>query len=161
MNHQQLDNNNTDEPRLPAELEAAWSQVQFSFKESGMAQPLTGFVERWQARLAEQRAIKNKRQAFMILSINWVVVAALVIFLVIQLIPVLPSPVEMVSSWVQDVMSMLMFVKVVISIAVAVIETLRNVIPLNLWFGAGFGACVLVIMWAVTIRQVAWQGVLK
>jgi len=65
-----------------ANLAAAWQAVEHEIKQTAQATPAPGFSERWQARLVETRAQKQRRLAWWVIGLNFS--AALGIFLALN-----------------------------------------------------------------------------
>ena len=77
MDHRQFEYDMQREDPLSPEMEQAWQFVRSEFYTAGVVQPPSGFVNRFQARLAEQRARENRRQALLLLVLLLLIVLLL------------------------------------------------------------------------------------
>ena len=157
MDHRLFENNLQREDPLSPELEQAWQYVHAEFRTAGMVQPPSGFVNRFQARLAAQKARENRRQALLLLGISWLIAAVLVVILILQAWTAMLSPAEWLIHLVNSAVSMFTFLKVIAVITRALAHTIPGVIPSYLITGIGSALGALFVLWVLRFRRNALQ----
>ncbi|MBN2500076.1 MAG: hypothetical protein JXB38_04855 [Anaerolineales bacterium] len=157
MDHRQFENNLQREDPLSPEMEQAWQYVRSEFHAAGMVQPPSGFVNRFQARLAERRARENRRQALLLLGISWLIASVLVVIFAFQAWASLPTPTEWLVHLVNSIASMFTFMKVIVAITTALANTLPAIIPGYVLTGVGSSVGALFVLWALRFRRTVLQ----
>ena len=153
MDRRLFENTLHHEDPLSPELEQAWQYVHAEFHAAGMVQPPSGFVNRFQARLAEQKARENRRQALLLLGISWLVASVLVVIFALQAWASFPTPTEWLVHLVNSVASLFTFMKVIVAITSALAHTLPGVIPGSIVTGVGSALGALFVLWALRFRR--------
>ena len=157
MDHRQFENDLQREDPLSPEMEQAWQYVRSEFYTAGMVQPPSGFVTRFQARLAERRARENRRQALLLLGISWLIASVLVVIFALQAWTALPTPTEWLVHLVNSIASMFTFMKALVAITTALANTLPAVIPGYIVAGVGSSLGALFVLWALRFRRTVLQ----
>ena len=141
-------------------LASAWEQVRLSMGNAGMIAPAPGFVDRWQDRMVTRRLIKQRRQAWMLLGLNWAIAAVLFILIVLQVIPALTSPTGLVVNFVARCTETWAFMRVVVSVVSSLAGTLPGLVPVSWWVSIIASLGALMVLWISTLRRYALpQGV--
>lgn len=157
MDRRQFENNLQREDSLSPDLDQAWQHVRYEFHAVGMVHPPTGFVNRFQERLAKQRARENRRQALLLLGISWLIASVLVVIFALQAWASLPSPTEWLVHLVNSVASLFTFLKVIVAITSALAHTLPGVIPGYVVAGVGSSLGALFVLWVLRFQRDALQ----
>ena len=142
-----------DEDPLPAELQASWDQLIPEIKRSGMVGPLPGFPDRFRMHLAAQRAREERRQAWWFIGINLFLAILVLIVLGLRIVPALPSPPELLLSWVGTITDIVTWFEVLSTVTGSLLRTLPGLVPPSWWTSILAAFVGLAILWIATIRQ--------
>ncbi len=136
------------------QLASAWQYVQTGIRSLPEATPEPGFTQRWQARLAEETARKNKRWTWIaLLALGG---GALAAFLAIYLpdLSQIPSPIGVLSSLLYSTAVLLS----TISDIQIFIEAFLHTVPLGfsilLWIVVSTSLCLWGLIWLVSIWRI-------
>lgn len=141
-------------------LDDAWQHVLREIEQAGIAEPQPGFTARWQTRLAAQRKAEQRRQAWIILGINIIVILSILSLLVGFSCPIWSNPSEMFVSWVGGLSRLVISINMVGGVIASLVRTLPGLIPFSWWVVIAVSSVIVFLVWFVTFRQYALrQGV--
>ena len=138
-------------------LAAGWHEVEGELKAASDISPAPGFANRWQVRLASQRAQRQKRQAayFLIFSVGSAFL--LLVALSILVWPVFQSPYPFLLALAARITSIYELYNTVPSTIFTLFNTFRQVIPPTLWVGLIVAAGSLFAVWIFALRKLAYE----
>jgi hypothetical protein len=136
------------------QLESALKTVDGLLRSAPLITPATGFAQRWQMRLAAQRAISQRRQTRLILTVTVGGALMLLALLALLLLPVFQSPLPFIVSGVYQVSKVYGVVNTVGGVVSTVGGAVFAVIPPTMWIAILLAASALGVIWAATIWRI-------
>lgn len=142
------------------QLEIAWEEVEQAFQTSGMVEPASGFVGRWNERLLLEKQKEDRKQAWILIVMNVVIALGFLGLISIQVFPSLSAGNSLLDIWVDMVSRLIVNLKMVGGLLGTMRRTLPGVIPSS-WIVSGITALgIMVVLWASMVRQhIRKQGV--
>jgi len=134
------------------QIEPAWADVQVLFKKIPSAEPLTGFTLRWQTQLEKHRLKKQRKLAWLILSIIAGIAAVLITLLGLHFIEAVNSPGNLILLWISRLTGMLSIYLMLENF----LHSLSMYIPSISWLLMIFGIGIISFMsvlWLATYRK--------
>jgi hypothetical protein len=109
--------------------------------------PASGFVQRWQSRLQQERIVAHRRQTSWIFSAMSSLAAILLLPLVPQLLFLLISPEEFLLDSARFMMEWLAFMAFIAELSISLLNSLVSTVPAVWWMGlfislAGFSGVI-------------------
>jgi len=134
------------------QIEPAWINVQVLFKKIPSAQPLPGFAMRWQTHLVKHRLQRQRKLAWLILSVIAGIAVVLITLIGLQFVEMVNSPGNLILMWISRLTG-------VLSIYMTLehfFNSLSLYIPSIPWllmiFGIGF-ISFMSVLWLATLRR--------
>ena len=141
------------------ELQAVWVEVVDLFQGVPDVEPVPGFVNRWQERLAVERqvelSIRHRWQSIIMLILIGNVIAGLVVLLGSQFLTTFDTPLSLVLSGVYRLASMVTFINVVQNVFATLFRTIISVVPVGLWAVLGIGLVGAVAIWIISLTSLS------
>jgi hypothetical protein len=135
------------------QLEIAWEEIEQVIKSSGMVEPAPGFTGRWNERLQLEKQQEDRKQAYLLISMNVVIALGFLGLIAIQIVPSLTAGSSLLDIWVEMVSRMFISLKMIGGMLGTMGRTLPGVIPSS-WVMAGVTALgIMVVVWASMVRQ--------
>ncbi len=134
------------------QIEPAWANVQVLFKKIHSVEPLPGFTMRWQTQLEKHRQTKQRKLAWLILSIIAGIAAVLITLLGLHFIEVANSPGNLILLWISRFTGVLSIYLMLENF----FHSLSVYIPSISWLVMIFGIGVISFMsviWLATYRK--------
>ena len=141
-------------PRCRA-LQVGWQAAEHTLGSVPMLNPQPGFSMRWQAGLAQRRALQQARQVrVLLLSLGLGALASLVVLILIYLESA--SPADLLIGAVRLITNLNGWL---VTAQRLIASLLSHPLPLVLWIAAGCGLCLLVTTWVLTLWRISVKGV--
>lgn len=161
MNKQRSEHRTSDEEIRFEDimLEAAWTEVEKTFRSTGEAAPLPGFTARFMDRLELERQRVEKRQALALIITNLVIALGFIILISLQFIPSISSQ-GLLSLWVDLISRAVIYIKMISGLLGTFARTLPRIVPTS-WIVSGFTLMgIVVAVWvSLARRHLRKQGV--
>jgi hypothetical protein len=140
-------------------LEAAWAEVENTFRSADEAAPLPGFTARFMDRLELERQRVEKRQAMALIITNLVIALGFIILISLQFIPSISSQ-GLLSLWVDMISRAVIYIKMISGLLGTFARTFPRIVPTS-WVVSGFTLVgILVAVWiSLARRHLRKQGV--
>jgi predicted anti-sigma-YlaC factor YlaD len=122
-----------------------------------MAAPVPGFAGRWQASLAERRALHQRQQTRRLL-LALVGTALLLLLLLALHILATSTPVQWVVAGFQTTFSLFSTWNRIQDILLGLIGFIPPVVPIALWVMFTGGLSVLTLVWIISLWRISSQG---
>ena len=134
------------------QVEGAWNQVEHLMRGAGILAPVAGFSERWQTRLAAQRARHHRRQSWLF----FLGVAALALIVLATLVAVLILICQSPAQFFFGLVYRLALVVEALGVFGFYMSDLTRTLPgipfFSIFFFAGF-ATLFCVLWLVAFKQ--------
>jgi predicted anti-sigma-YlaC factor YlaD len=141
------------------ELQNAWSGVIDLFQEVPEVEPLPGFVNRWQERLAVEKHIelfvRQRWQSMIMLILLGNVIAGLVFFLGTEFLTNYDTPLSLVMSGVYRFVSLVTTISAIQNIFLTLFRTITSVVPAGIWAILGMGLIGSGAIWIISIKTLS------
>lgn len=141
------------------ELQAAWLGVINLFQDVPELEPIPGFVNRWQDRLAIDRQVETSARyrwqsmIMLILIVN--AIAGLAVLLGTQFLTTFDTPLTLLLSGVYRLASFVSLVNAIQNISFTLFRTITSVVPAGIWAVLGIGLVGSVATWIISITSFA------
>lgn len=139
-------------------ISAAWQEVDDIFNSTPLAEPKAGFTGRWLFRLDEMNkaeiARRQRRSSWMFFGVMAGAALVILSILVIQFISSVHGPVQMFITGITMLAGLLTLAEAVQVAFIPFIEVLIVSVPPIWWFFIAFGASILTLLLAVSVRQI-------
>ena len=139
------------------QMSNAWQEVQGIFSATPLAEPSTGFTERWQVRFNEMSmaeiARSQRRASWLFFGVMTGAALLILGFLVIQFFSSVQAPVQVFIYGVTMLAGLLTLANAVQVAFIPFLEVLIVSIPPLWWFILAFAACLLTLLMTFSIRQ--------
>ncbi len=139
------------------ELSSAWSDIEKLIAESPPAEPVPGFVNRWQARLDADRQVetlmKQRWQSWIGLILILNVVAVTFVFLSIQLSASVGSPTDLLLNLVYRATSSIAMLNALQDIGYAIWRVVTSVVTPRGWILITSGSFLGAVVWIVSMKK--------
>ncbi len=143
-----------DEPRFEDKLLAtAWTQVEDTFRTSGMVAPLPGFTSRWMARLELERQREERRQAWALILTNLVIALGFLILIGMGFLPSISAQGGLINLWISLLSRLVILMKMAGGLVNTMVRTLPGVVPTSWWVGGFTLLGIVVALWASMVRR--------
>jgi len=140
-------------------LQGAFSGVLSLINDVQEVEPAPGFVSRWQERLAAERqmdlVVRNRWQSMIVLILIGNVLAGLVFLLSTQFFSTFDTPVSLVLSGINRLVSFVTFFNTIQNIFLTLVRTISSVVPTGLWAVLGVGLVGACAIWFVSIASLS------
>ncbi|MGD2027213.1 MAG: hypothetical protein PVI99_05295 [Anaerolineales bacterium] len=153
MNNLQPEKHQDDQPFEDKLLATAWTQVEDTFRTSGMVAPLPGFTSRWMARLELERQREERRQAWALILTNLVIALGFLILIGMGFLPSISANGGVVNLWVGLLSRLVVFFKLAGGLTNTMIRTLPGVVPASWWVGGLTLVGIVVVLWLSMVRR--------
>ncbi len=132
----------------------ALAEVNLALKSTRLAAPAQGFTDRFQLRLAARKKALRMRNAwgFLVLSVS--VVGVLVGFTWPVLVSMLPSPVNVLVSWLASLMSTWAAIQAMVHAGETVFEVLPGFIPGYILAAILLAAIGWIALWVFSLLKI-------
>jgi predicted anti-sigma-YlaC factor YlaD len=140
------------------ELQSSLLTVDELLMQAPMAAPAAGFTRRWQASLAERRALQQRRQVrkFFLILLG----AGLLTFGLLGLyVALTSSPVELVARLLENATRVLINLDQLESFVTAIFRTLPPYLSVGIWVLMASGLCLFTMIWIGALWRTSFQGV--
>lgn len=138
-------------------LEAAWQELEFEFRTVGMAEPESGFVNRWKDNLAKKREEEQRRQAWIFVGINVVTAFILLIMIGVLRIPFSEGVSGMFVGIVGVFTKFFVWLKVMVEVLESLVRTLPGLLPISWWLSVAVSLGILYMLWFSVIKRILLQ----
>jgi len=142
------------------QVSTAWEEVQGFLREIPLEEPVDGFTQRWQTRLADQNLKENYLRQH---RISWLFFAltagaALLVFglLIIQYFTSVQTPVQAFITGITLLAGMLTIANAIQVAFIPFLEVLIVSVPPLWWFILAFAASMLTLVVTLAIRQILY-----
>jgi hypothetical protein len=135
-------------------LEQSWSGVAQLLQKTGPAAPAPGFTARWQARMAEERRLRQQRNAWRMLAFTGSIAFVLLILLGATALDLFQSPEQLAMYLVYRVSSLYFLGQVSFNALPEVLRSLTGVLPLALLMFVMGSISVLGVLWIVAYQKI-------
>ena len=131
-------------------------EVESILKTEPVHSPAPGFTARWQTRLIEQRARKQKRQtaSFIVLSVIGAVL--LLTILIMFMWPILRSPYPFLLALVYQITLVYSFLSTFTQAGVTVMRTMLKVVPATIWISMTITMVGLIALWLIAFQRLVY-----
>lgn len=134
------------------QLQTALTEVDYIFHSVGQAAPAPGFTNRWQMRLAAQRAQKQRRNAWLFMLASTVSALILLLLFAWRFLGLVQSPEALLTPIVYLVTLAFIVGERLGDTTWLVFQLLPSFTLIGSLFFVGF-ACLMGVLWVVTYRQ--------
>jgi hypothetical protein len=134
-------------------LQSSWNGVSQLFRETSQVGPAAGFSARWQARLAEQRRISQRRQVLAVLAILGSGASVLLFILGFHAVDLLRSPGQLLMIWIYRLMVYITYADAARDFFTSFGSAFLGFLPAQAWLFV-FGAVSMVtVLWVVLYQH--------
>jgi predicted anti-sigma-YlaC factor YlaD len=141
------------------QLAQAWAEADGFLRATPEAAPAPGFVQRWQARQADERARTGMRQVRRVLGLT-VGLGALVSFLIgAEVVSLLQSPAELAVRLIDQAMTWIVQVFVLREVLETLLDAARAGVSSYWWLGLPIVLGGLGVLWIASLYRYALKGV--
>lgn len=137
-------------------LVEALHEVEFCLKSEPVLSPAPGFTARWQTRLAEQNARRQKRQTVNFVLFTGVGGVALLALLVVFMWPIIRSPYPFLLAIVYEITLIYSFLTTFTQAGITVLRTMFNVVPGVIWISASIAMAGLIALWLFVFQRLVY-----
>lgn len=128
-------------------------EVEFSLRAEPVLSPTSGFTARWQTRLAEQLARKQKRQTVGFVLFSIVGAVLLLALLILFMWPIVRSPYPFILAFVYQITLIYSFLSTFTQAGMTVLRTMLKVIPVTIWIGIFIAIVGLITLWLIAFKK--------
>jgi hypothetical protein len=174
MNHQPFENlllsdqalSIEDEQRLRdhlescsqcSELNAAWRSIEDCMSASPMAEPLSGFVNRFQANLEDELSKRKKRQNRFAIGFSTTAAIGFLAVWIINVSKSYSSPTQLFLGFAEEIKQYLSYINILKEVSVSITQVLPGVVPVSLWLITAATLALLVAAWFISIHRLMVQ----
>lgn len=140
--------------------ESLW-EMESRLKAQTILSPEPGFSQRWQARLAQERARIQMRQTHFFLAVTLGGAVLLLLAMGILLIPVLRSPYPYLLAIAYQLTQVISFINGTVDVAMSLIGAILKVVPPFIWIGLFGVATFLMVLWLAAFRLYIYPARIK
>ncbi len=134
------------------QLAESLREVEFRLKAQPLASPQPGFTNRWQSRLAQERARSQKRQTYLFLAVTLGGAVLMILAMAILLLPALNSPYPYLLALTYQFTQFILFVNEVVDLLGSLMQAIFRVIPPLVWIGFSGVTTALIVLWLAVFR---------
>lgn len=134
-------------------LSGTMQEIEIGLKAAPMISPAEGFSTRWQARLAENRAWRQKRQTMFFFIFSICAAAVLTLLFVILLWPVIRMPYPYLLALAYEFASIYSIMNTFTSAGITLGRTIYSVVPPTMWISLVIAMIGMVAIWAIALRK--------
>jgi hypothetical protein len=170
MNHQPFENWLLSEETLPPEqasalqehlrtcdscrkLQGSWNGVAQMFCETPQVGPAAGFANRWQARLAEQRRITQRRQVLAVLAIFGTGAFVLFALLSMHALEILRSPGQLLMIWIYRLLLYVAYADAIRDFFTSFGSVFFGFLPAHAWLFVLGAISMAAVLWVVLYQH--------
>lgn len=143
------------------EFDESLREMESRLKAQTMISPNPGFTQRWQMRLAQERARIQMRQTRVFLAATLGGAVLLLLAMGILLIPVLRSPYPYLLAIAYQLTQIVSFINGTVDIATSLIGAILKVVPPLIWIGLFGVATFLMVLWLTAFRLYIYPSRIK
>lgn len=140
------------------EISTAWQEVEDIFTSRPLAEPKTGFTGRWLFRLEEMNkaeiARRQRRSSWMFFGVMAGAALVILSILMIQFVSSIHGPVQLFITGITMLAGLLTLAEAVQVAFIPFVEVLIVSVPPIWWFFIAFGASILTMLLAISVRQI-------
>jgi anti-sigma factor RsiW len=140
-----------------ASAEASWNEVQQLFDTTPQVTPAVGFATRWQARQAERTHLRQQRQSWILFGGIAAGSFVLLVMLIIQVVPVLRSPENLVLFIIYRLASLSAYVRAAQNLVFSLLGTIIPLVPSPVWIGLFGMFSMICVLWFVVLKQLSYS----
>jgi len=141
------------------ELQTAWMGVVGLFENVPEVEPLPGFVNRWQGRLAIEleieTSVRHRWQSMIMLILIGNVVAGLVFLLGSAFFTTFDTPLSWLLSGVYRVVSLVTYFNTIQNIFLTLFRTITSIVPVGYWALIGIGLVGAGATWIISMTSLS------
>lgn len=135
------------------QLASNWQVVSSALHSAPVVSPAAGFEARWQARLAAERAYRQRRLTILMLVANLGGAWLLFLLLGITLFPLLVSPTPLMLAIAYRLAAFVGTLELALGFVVTFLGTLLGVLPASLWVAMCVAVGGLFALWIITYER--------
>jgi hypothetical protein len=141
------------------ELQDAWNGVIDLFQGTPEVEPLPGFVNRWQERLAVEKkielSVRYRWQSIILLILIGNISAGLMFLLGTEFLSNFDSPLSLVMSGIYRFVSLVTTINTIQHIFLTLFRTITSVVPAGIWAILGMGLVGSGAIWIISLKTLS------
>ena len=132
---------------------SALAEVNLALKTAKMAEPATGFAERFQMRLEAQKKAVRRRNFWGFLVLTFSVLSGLIWMALPLLKSLVQSPLDLLASWLSTVVSIWASTEALFQGGRVILKVLPGFIPIYVWIVVLLVAGGWSLLWVFSIKK--------
>jgi hypothetical protein len=137
------------------QIGSAWQEVESTLHKAPQVQPEPGFINRWQAHLAEYIERKQKRRGWMMIGLTSIIIIALLGIVSNQLWSLLQTPGPFLVVWFTRILSLVTIYYTLQDLLSSFTGSISLITLTAVFFLVGF-ASFMSVLWLATYRKLSY-----
>jgi anti-sigma factor RsiW len=135
-------------------LNTAWLEVRREFETAPQVSPAPGFMDRWEARLAEERARQQRKQVLWVLGITSLIALTSFAIIIAQNWNELPTPIEILANLANLFAALVTGVQDLNLMIRVIFQAFPPLLVVGVWIATTMTLVVWIAIWFLTVWKI-------